>query len=42
MGVTGAILSVPVAAAISVIVDEVRRERLEGCEPGGGDRPSTA
>jgi predicted PurR-regulated permease PerM len=29
LGVTGAILSVPVAAAISVIVDEARRERLE-------------
>jgi predicted PurR-regulated permease PerM len=28
MGVTGAILSVPVTAALSVIVDEMRRERL--------------
>jgi predicted PurR-regulated permease PerM len=28
MGVTGAILSVPVTAALSVIVDEARRERL--------------
>lgn len=29
MGVTGAILSVPVTAALSVVVDEMRRERLE-------------
>jgi predicted PurR-regulated permease PerM len=29
MGVTGAILSVPVTAALSVVVDELRRERLE-------------
>jgi hypothetical protein len=28
MGVLGAVLSVPVAAAISVIVDEIRSERL--------------
>jgi predicted PurR-regulated permease PerM len=29
MGIAGAILSVPVSAAVSVIVDELRRERLE-------------
>lgn len=29
MGVTGAILSVPVTAALSVIVDEVRHEKIE-------------
>ena len=29
MGVAGAILAVPVTAALSVIVDEIRRERLE-------------
>ncbi len=32
MGITGAILSVPVTAAISVIVDEIRRERLRNEE----------
>jgi len=32
MGITGAILAVPVTAALSVIVDEARRERLEGLE----------
>jgi predicted PurR-regulated permease PerM len=29
MGVTGAILSVPVTAALSVIVDEIRQEKIE-------------
>lgn len=29
MGITGAILSVPIAAAVSVVVDEIRRERLK-------------
>jgi predicted PurR-regulated permease PerM len=41
-GVSGAILSVPVAAAISVIVNEVRRERAEGgADPvvGAGSAP---
>jgi predicted PurR-regulated permease PerM len=33
MGVTGAILSVPVAAAVAVIVDEIRRERSEHSQP---------
>jgi predicted PurR-regulated permease PerM len=30
LGIPGAVLSVPVAAALSVIVDEVRRERIDG------------
>ena len=37
MGITGAILAVPVTAALSVIVDEARRERLEGLE---SERPT--
>jgi predicted PurR-regulated permease PerM len=39
MGVTGAILAVPVTAAISVVIDELRRERLkrEG-EPINGEQ----
>jgi predicted PurR-regulated permease PerM len=32
-GVTGAILSVPVAAAISVVVNEIKRERRDGSSP---------
>jgi hypothetical protein len=34
MGVTGAILSVPVAAALSVVVDEIHRQRLRLDENG--------
>jgi predicted PurR-regulated permease PerM len=34
LGVTGAILSVPVAAALSVVVDEIRRQRLRLDENG--------
>ena len=30
LGVTGAILAVPVAAAVAVVLDEVRRERGRG------------
>jgi predicted PurR-regulated permease PerM len=35
MGVLGAVLSVPVAAAISVVVDEIRAERLSPSVNGG-------
>lgn len=38
MGVTGAILSVPVTAALSVVVDEVRRERIGRIRPAGVER----
>ena len=34
-GVTGAILSIPVTAAISVVLNEMRREWREGMEPAG-------
>lgn len=37
LGITGAILAVPVTAAVSVVVDEVRRERISG-----GDAPVVA
>ena len=37
MGVTGAILSVPTAAAISVVVDEIRRQRLKQTDSAVGE-----
>jgi predicted PurR-regulated permease PerM len=39
LGVAGAILSVPVAAAVAVVIEEVRRERMHGGQPA---TPATA